>query len=123
MKWNNVERVRGADWYFPVELARNDTDWETDTTFRFEVRIFKRDTETRSEAEPLGSDYEPDVAYSEETDYDVVTVSPFISREDTAAFPIGPLYADLRIDSPEIGVQYVAGWNIDCTAHATAPPE
>jgi len=124
MTWGNITLTRGADWYLKATLARADTDWETSVTWRLEIRQYKRDTTAHSAETALAIITDQTVAVSVRASdsFNVATIVSHSEYSATDVFPLGKLYADLRMDHPSLGVQYVAGWNINCVPHVTEAP-
>lgn len=99
---------RGSTWQLPVILRQVGADWTT-AQYLLQVRLTPESEDTLAEIIPTAAEpvLDDNGRYS-------VTLTITLPAETTAEFPIGKVYAGLRVIRPEPhGTQYPCEWIID----------
>ena len=109
-----ITRKRGATWLLPVRLTQKGADW-ANCSFLMQIKASPTATEILKEITP-----EPTVDQDEQGRATALLPIRF-EAVDTAQFPLGKLYADLRVTRETGDVQYPVEWLITNRISITTP--
>jgi len=109
-----ITRKRGATWLLPVVLVQKGADW-AGSSFLMQIKASPSATEPLKEITP-----EPIVDLDAQGRATALLPIRF-EAADTAQFPLGKLYADLRVTRETGDVQYPVEWLITNRVQITIP--